>query len=402
MPEELQGIDFGTLAKWGNLEAKYQLATLLAHPKSAVANLYGGSVHTLINTGFNNFKNARSIKYLQSNVNPEWRNMSDVEKWVQSLGVVEDFILYEAGLNPKFQGARFQDFMKDAVRQIKKDPNMPDTSLKEIAKKYGIGDSIFNKAAWFMRRPERTLRRDAFMAHYLQARNLFEGGIQRYDDPILIKMGMEGVKSTQFLYSAPFRPAFARSTMGKMMTRFQLWAWNSVRFRKEIMREAKLYGYKEGTMEYNRYKRMAAMDLMMFGLANIFMYSLFENTLPQPYGWMQDLADWSFGNEKERSRAFYGAYPTAVAPLQAITPPSFRALPPLFKWMVDNDSATNASYITWSMFPFGRMGYDVFGKGGLIENPTRGVEKLTGFPYQQFSKQVKKFKDEQMLYPKVI
>ena len=54
------------------------------------------------------------------------------------------------------------------------------------------------------------------------------------------------------------------------------------------------------------------------------------------------------------------------------------------------------------MFPFGRMGYDVFGKGGLIENPTRGVEKLTGFPYQQFSKQVKKFKDEQMLYPKVI
>ena len=402
MPAELQGIDFGTLAKWGNLEAKYQLATLLAHPKSAVANLYGGSVHTLINTGFNNFKNARSIKYLQSNVNPEWRNMSDVEKWVQSLGVVEDFILYEAGLNPKFQGARFQDFMKDAVRQIKKDPNMPDTSLKEIAKKYGIGDSIFNKAAWFMRRPERTLRRDAFMAHYLQARNLFEGGIQRYDDPILIKMGMEGVKSTQFLYSAPFRPAFARSTMGKMMTRFQLWAWNSVRFRKDIMREAKLYGYKEGTMEYNRYKRMAAMDLMMFGLANIFMYSLFENTLPQPYGWMQDLADWSFGNEKERSRAFYGAYPTAVAPLQAITPPGFRALPPLFKWMIDNDSTTNASYITWSMFPFGRMGYDVFGKGGLIENPTRGVEKLTGFPYQQFSKQVKKFKDEEMLYPKVI
>ena len=79
-----------------------------------------------------------------------------------------------------------------------------------------------------MRRPERTLRRDAFMAHYLQARNNFEGAITRFDDPILIKMAREGVKSTQFLYSAPFRPAFARSTMGKAMTRFQLWAWNSV------------------------------------------------------------------------------------------------------------------------------------------------------------------------------
>ena len=402
LPKELRGIDFGTLAKWGNLEAKYQLATLLAHPKSAVANLYGGSVHTLISTGLGNFRNARNIKYLQANVNPEWNNIRDVEKWVQSLGVVEDFILYEAGLNPKFQGQKFKGFMEEAVRQIKKDPNLPDTDLRQIARKYGIGNNIFNKAAWFMRRPERTLRRDAFMAHYLQARNNFEGAITRFDDPILIKMGMEGVKSTQFLYSAPFRPAFARSTMGKMMTRFQLWAWNSVRFRKDIMREAKLYGYKEGTPEFERYKRMAAMDLMMFGLANVFMYSLFENTLPQPYAWMQDMSDWAFGNDKERSRAFFGTYPTALAPLQAITPPGLRALPPLFKWMINDDSVTNASYITWSMFPFGRMGYDIFGKGGIIDNPTRGIEKLTGFPYQQGARQVKKYKDEEMLYPEII
>ena len=402
LPEELKGIDFGDLAKWGNLEAKYQLATLLAHPKSAVANLYGGSVHTLINTGYGNFKNARNIKYLQSNVNPEWNNMRDVEKWVQSLGVLEDFLLYEAGLNPKFQGERFSNFMKEAVKKIKRDPSLPDTSLRQIARANGIADSVFNKAAWFMRRPERTLRRDAFMAHYLHARQNFEGGIKKFDDPILIKFGMEGVKSTQFLYSAPFRPAFARSTMGKMMTRFQLWAWNSVRFRKEAMAEAKLRGYKEGTQEMERFKRMAAMDLMMFGLANVFMYSLFENTLPQPYGWMQDLADWSFGNEKERSRAFYGSYPTAVAPLQIITPPGFRALPPLFKWMIDDDSTSNASYIAWSMFPFGRMGYDIFGQGGLVDNPSRVVEKLTGLPNQQLARQVKKYKDEEMLYPRVI
>ena len=402
LPEELKGIDFARLARWGNLEAKYQLASLLAHPKSAVANLYGGSVHTLISTGFGNFKNARSVKYLQTNVNPEWKNMADVEKWVQSLGVVEDFILYEAGLNPKFKGSRFKSFLSEATAAIKKDPNLSDKNLKNIANKHGIIDSVFNKAAWFMRRPERTLRRDAFMAHYLQARNNFEGAIQKFDDPVLIKMGMEGVKSTQFLYSAPFRPAFARSSMGKVMTRFQLWAWNSVRFRNDVIREASLRGWKEGTPEFERFKRMATMDLLMFGLANVFMYSLFENALPQPYGWIQDWADWAFGSKKERSRAFFGAYPSELAPLQMITPPALRFVAPTMKAIVEDDWSRLAGYHTWNLFPFGRMGYDVLGKGGLIENPARAIEKMTGLPYLQVPREVKKYKDEEFLHARIV
>ena len=217
LPPELQGIDFGRLASWGNLEAKYQLATLLAHPKSAVANLYGGTVHTLISTGRENFQNARNIRYLQSNVNPEWKNLTDVEGWVYKLGVVEDFLMYEAGLNPKFKGKKWKDFLAEATGKLKKEPELADKELSSIAKKHGISDIIFNKAAWFMRRPERTLRRDAFMAHYLQARNNFQGAITKYDDPMLIEIAKRGVQSTQFLYSAPFRPAFARSTMGKVM-----------------------------------------------------------------------------------------------------------------------------------------------------------------------------------------
>ena len=405
--DELKGVDFARLARWGNIEAKYQLATLLAHPKSAVANLYGGTVHTLISTGMGNYKNARSIKYLQS-VNPDWKSMTDVEKWVQSLGVVEDFIMYEAGLNPKFKSARFKDFLSEATSALRKDPNMADTNLKNIANKHGIIDSVFNKAAWFMRRPERTLRRDAFMAHYLQARNNFEGAITRFDDPVLIKMGMEGVKSTQFLYSAPFRPAFARSSMGKVMTRFQLWAWNSVRFRNETIKEASLRGWKQGTPEFERFKRMATMDLLMFGLANVFMYSLFENALPQPYGWIQDWADWAFGSERERSRAFFGNYPAALAPLQMITPPSLRMVPATMKAMIEDDWSRLGGYYAWSMIPFGRMGYDVFGnvfeggKGGLVENPSRAIEKITGLPYQQIPRQVKKYKDEKTLKPRIL
>ena len=397
LPEELKGIDFGKLASWGNLEAKYQLATLLAHPKSAVANLYGGTIHTVISTGRENFMNARNIRYLQANVNPKWKNMTDVENWVTKLGVVEDFLMYEAGLNPKFKGKKWDSFFKEATGKLKGEPELSDKAMSTIAKKHGISDIIFNKAAWFMRRPERTLRRDAFMAHYLQAKNNFQGAITKYDDPMLIEIGKRGVKSTQFLYSAPFRPAFARSTMGKVMTRFQLWAWNSVRFRNQIIKEANLRGFREGTDEYERFKRLAATDMMMMGLSSIFMYSLFENALPAPWNWVQDLADWAFGNEKERSRAFFGTYPEAVAPLQLITPPSLRILPPLFKAMMNDDYSRLAGYYAWSMFPFGRIGHDLVGQGGLTTNPTRGIEKLTGLPYQQMGRYLKKNKDEKTI-----
>ena len=409
LPEELRGIDFARIARWGNLEAKYQLATLLAHPKSAVANLYGGTVHTLISTGYGNFKNARNIKYLQTNVNNEWKTKEHVDEWVRSLGVIEDFIINEAGMNPIFKQRRWKDFLSDATSALKKDPDMNDKSLRGIANKHGILDSAFNKAAWFMRRPERTLRRDAFMAHYLQARKLFQGAITRFDDPILIRMGIEGVKSTQFLYSAPFRPAFARSQLGKVMTRFQLWAWNSVRFRNQVIKEAHLRGWKEGTPEFDRFKRMATMDLLMLGLANVFMYSLFENALPQPYGWLQDWADWAFGNEKEKSRAFFGSYPTALGPLQIITPPALRIVPATFKAMIEDDWSRLGGYYAWSMFPFGRMGYDIFGnvfeggKGGLVENPHRFIEKLSGVPYQQMPRQFQKYHDEKGTpYPRIV
>ena len=405
--EELSKVDFSTLTKWSNLEAKYQLATLLAHPKSSITNLYGGTIHTGISAGMENLRNARNWEYLRKNINQDWKGKEDIDKWVQSLGVVEDFILYEVGLSPEFKGQKWKSFTKDAMKVIRKDPSVKDSTLRSLAEKHQISNSLFNRAAWFMRAPERALRRDAFLAHYLQARKKFAGAIKRYDDPVLIKMGLEGVKSTQFLYSAPFRPAFARSAMGKVLTRFQLWAWNSVRFRGDIIREARLRGFKQGTPEFERFKRLALTDALMYGLSNIFMYSIFENGLPQPWGWMQDFADWAFGDENERSRAFYGTYPTALAPLQAITPPSGRPLIGAFKAMMDDDWAQLAGYTGWSMIPFGRVGYDIFGnplkggKGGLMENPYRIVEKISGIPYQQIPRQLQAHSEGTTLGPRM-
>jgi len=170
------------------------------------------------------------------------------------------------------------------------------------------------------------------------------------------------------------------------MTRFQLWSWNSVRFRNDVYRQAKIYGLTPGTEAFDRYSRMMQTDIFTFALANMFAYSLFETALPAPYNWMQDTADWVFGNEKERDRAFFGQWPKQLAPLQMVTPPILRLLPSSMRAMVDDDWSKVGKYYVWTMFPFGRMARDIVGPGNLIENPIRIMEKTTGFPLLQLQK----------------
>ncbi len=388
----LQDWDENTLRKFGQFEARYQLASLLAHPKSAVANLYGGSVLTLQSTGLEHFKNARDINYLRSKVNKDWQSMGDVYNWVKSHGVVEDFLLYELQINPDVKGAAMQKTIQEGIAKIKKDPDFADTSLLEIAKKNGVTEGAFNAAASFMRVPERILRRDAFVAHYLKAREKFDGLITDYNSPYLIDMARKGVKGTQFLYSAPFRPAWARSSMGKVFSRFQIWAYNSVRFRNDAVREAKIYGFDGEAGK--KVERILMGDMFMLGLANMFPYSIFESALPSPWNYLQDSADLMFGNEKERDRAFFGSYPAPLQPLQAVTPPALRLFPPLFKAMVHDDYTRLTDYYLWTMFPFGRIARDTIGPGGLLENPAQAVEKFTGFPYMKFASSYVKSKKE--------
>ena len=186
------------------------------------------------------------------------------------------------------------------------------------------------------------------------------------------------------------------------MTRFHLYAWNSARFRNDVTRQAKLYGFKPGTESYNRFARTMQIDLFVLALANMFAYSLFDNALPQPYGWFQDTSEWLFGDEKERNRAFYGQYPTAIAPLQAISPPIARfPVSALMQWARD-DYTKFTDYQIYTMFPFGRMYRDIFqGDKGLIDNPSRLLEKLAGMPIrdvQKFATQRKKDIEEGKRY----
>ena len=395
LPEELRGVDEQDIRHWSNLEAKYQMATLLAHPKSAVANIFGGQLHTLQSVGWRNWRNARNINYLRNIPGmTKWSTLKDVDNWVIGHGVVPDFILYEAGLNPNFKSGKWKNFLDDAKRLIDKDPAVKDDTLLTLAKKHKISDAMFNRAAWFMREPERALRRDSFVAHYLQARELYGHSNMPLDHPLLIEMAKKGVKATQFLYSAPYRPAFSATALGKVMTRFQTWAWNSVRFRNDTYRQAKIYGFRKGTPEFERFKRQYTTDMFALALSNVFAYSLFESALPAPMNWFQDTADWVFGNERDRDRAFFGQWPTAVAPLQMVTPPGLRLVPATLTAMVNNDYSRLADYYIWTMFPFGRIARDM---KGIVENPMRTIEKTTGIPYQQFAREATQYrvKDEE-------
>tara|TARA_Y100001938_G_scaffold3980_2_gene4981 strand:+ start:39 stop:9392 length:9354 start_codon:yes stop_codon:yes gene_type:complete len=408
LPKEMQGVSIQNIRDIANLEAKYTMSALLFHPKNLMGNLYGGTALTAQSVGFNTLKEARNINWLKSHLNPgkdalgnEWNSVQDVNKWVESLGVVPEMITHEAGINPNTAKANVRKAIDEAVRVIRRDPEVSDKTLLGIAREYGITDRFWDTSAYFMKKGERVLRRDSFMAHLIQAWKGYNGALP-FDHPILIAHAKKGVKATQFLYNAPNRPMFAQTSLGKIVSRFQLWSWNSVRFRNDVNRMAQRYGYQEGSPAYERMRRTMQMDLFMLGLSSVFMYSLFESALPAPWNWFQDTADWLMGDEKERDRAFFGAWPTDLAPLQMVTPVALRPLPNIFRGLMDEDWSKLSDYTVWTMFPMGRMARDLAGPNNLLENPIRAVEKLTGLPYLQFHRQLKENRDEEMTYPKGI
>ena len=300
------------------------------------------------------------------------------------------------------QTANAKAFIRDLGRKMTNSGEVDKTTIRTLGRQHKVGEKIMNTAAKFMSVPERMLRRDAYMAHYIQNWERFGGTIKNPDHPFLIEMAKKGVKATQFLYSAPYRPAFARTALGKVMTRFQLWSWNAVKFRNDVIREARIRGFRQGTPEFERFKRTMQIDMFVLALANVFAYSLFDSALPAPYNWLKDTSEWVFGDENERNKAFFGTWPSAVAPLQMVTPPIMRLPVAGLRAFLDNDVEKLANYHVYTMMPFGRMVRDVspLAKGNLIDNPHRLLEKLTGFPLGDTTRLRKKIKKRELYHPK--
>ena len=403
LPPELKQFDLNQLRHWSNLEAQFEMASLLVHPKSVTGNMFGGTSHTIQSAGWRNWRNSFNYEYL-SQINPEWTGPEAVDRFVVSSGIYPERMLYEFGLTKAGAIERNKQFIADVSKKMTRDPDMKQETLLSIGKKYGVTQKVQNWAAKWMSVPERKIRRDAFMAHYIHWWNKFGGAIKRYDDPMLLELARKGVKATQFLYSAPYRPAFSRTALGKVMTRFQTWSWNAVSFRNEVNRQAKVYGYRPGTDEFNKFARTMQIDMFVFALGNIFAYSLFDTAMPAPYNWFEDTAQWLFGDEEERDKAFFGTYKGPLAPLQVITPPIARIPTSIFSSIANDDYSRLSQYYVYTMFPFGRLARDFspLNKGNVIDNPLNAIMRWTGLPLLQLQKAVSKNKKDpiEKPYPK--
>ena len=385
---------------WSNLEAKYELMSLLAHPKSMINNLFGGSLHTIQSSGATTLRKVYDYNFLRT-INPKWTTRQAITDFVRGEGVFPEMLQYEWGLQKELQSAKTKEFLKEVGKKLGPDGTVEKATMRELADKYKITTPIVQTAAKFMSGPEMRLRTDAFMAGYINAWNQFGGAITQHNHPFLIEMAKKNVKATQFLYNAPFRPAFARTALGKVMTRFQLWSWNATRFRNDVIREARVRGYRQGTPEYEKFKRTAQADLLVYGLGSVFAMSLFDLAIPAPLNHFKETSEWLFGDEDTRNKAFWGMYPTKLAPLQMITPPIGRVPISILKTLTDDNYNKFFDYHMYTMFPFGRIARDVapWAKGNVLDNPYRTIEKFTGLPYGDLQKERSKYKKELAYHP---
>lgn len=388
---------FKTLTNVGAFEAKMSLLSLLSHPKTALGNILGGSENTISNSGFRNFKKANDTKWLLTNVFKDAKlkdgtritDRNTINRFISEAGALESFYVTEASMDKSLSAAKLGPFINEWGSILFKTKNATDKTWKEVAKKHKVWDSIVASGGYFMRVSETKLRADAFLAHYLNTREVLGQIIPNlaYDNPYLIKQALKGVEATQFLYHNVRRPQISTSVLGKVLTRFQPFAWNSISFRKQLYQRATRYGMTD-KKSVDRLQRMMVQDLTILGLSNIFIASVFDSILPPPLSYLQDTTDWLFGDSEKREQAFFSAYPhPALAPLQAVTAPIHRLYMPALTAMINGDWDRYMSYYIHTMYPFGRLARSSY---KTYQAPEMFPEFMLGIPVHKLGSKLRK------------
>ena len=392
------------IRQFSQWEGKWQLMSLLAHTKSYVNNIVGGNIHTAINSGMRPWRKAGDVGYLRNVAGLDIQTKEGRDRFVEEHGGVENWIVNEVNMSRRFRTDKMQNFADDVMRAVKKDPQLEDATLMEMAERRGLSQTVMNGAAFFMRKSERILRSRSFMAHYAKAvETLGMGGSAfKPDHPWLIRQANRGVQATQFLYHNAARPAFSRTPLGRIFSRFQLFTWNSVRFRKRIYDQAKAVGYEvpegpsipygQGPPAFRKMQRLMTADLFMLGLASLFPYSMFESSLPPHFEWFTSLSALMFGDEQESERAFFNTGKLGpLAPLQAIQPPSTRILQPMFIAMMEDDWSRFVDYHIPTLLPFGRLSRNVY---RTYKNPIRVSEEMMGVPVIDAQRKLRELREK--------
>jgi hypothetical protein len=409
-----------------DLEGRFELLSLLFSPKASITNVYGGYQNIITDTGFDPFFKAFDEKYLVKEVfigkkynlfdettgtfKPQFlKNMKDVHMMIDSLGLLEGNLLQELTYLQAAEPTNARKFLSELTKKViahtraeklygnSKEVNEKiDTYTKktvtQLASKYNVDKKVMDIGSVFMSTSEKHLRRKAFIAHYLKARELYkdlEGNIEVTDD-FLVDSARKGVEGSQFIYHATYRPNFSNTAFGRVMTRFQPYAWNSIRRRKTAFEDMMAV---EGHPQFEatrRFERQIANDMMTMSLATLFHFSIFEYALSPPMSWMKETSELLFGDEETRKRAFYNQYPIeAMAPLMIITPPASRFILPHVNGLINGDYDAFWKYTAWTYMPFGRAMRDAY---KTINNPEWFWEYQTGLPKHQLDWHLRKVK----------
>lgn len=403
------------LKQFSDLEGKFELYSLLSAPKTLLTNMYGGSMNTISDVGWSTFRNAGNAEWMVSNmfgknakftffdpVTGKSKEQSittkkDIDNWLESLGVYDSMFLDMVNLDSVYGKQNQKRFWKEAVRRINKaskDPkvreskesynNMKDKTLMELARDFKINIPIEKAGSFFMSYSERKLRGRAFLANYIAMKKNLEPVEVPFNSPALIDYALKGVQASQFLYQATYRPNFANTSLGRVMTRFQPYAWNSIGRRIKLYKDANVDGWALDVQSTKKAQRQFTFDLFSLALGTIFTASLFEYALSPPMNWLQDTAAMLFGDEKARDRAFFNQYPSPyLAPLQIITPPAARFVTAPITAILNGDMDTFAKYQLATYFPFGRLARDSY---RTIQSPAMAVDFMTGLPLHQVAK----------------
>jgi len=376
-----------------NLEARVSTSTLLFNTRGWVYNMFGGNANSLISAGFNPMKKAYDYNYLRSIIpdpnlkkgQPDNRGKDWFLNWAKEQGVIETFWTSELSANNSFRAIKnmkgyhsFRDELRMASG-LKKDTRTDKRDVMEVLKKYQIDQKATDLGGFFMKHAEQELRLRSFLAHYVKAREVFaaRGATFTANDPAILKIALEGTVGSQYLYNNVSRPLATASPAGRIMSRFQLWAGNSLRLRKDVTKMAADVGFKKGTEEYKKYERMLGADMMMFAMASMLPYSMFDATLPPPYNYYTEFSQMLYGTPQEKERAFFGTLPYPLNVTGLITPPSARYITQPLGNLMTGDWERFWDYQIYTWFPYGmvmKTGNDI------IKSPIKAVDKLSGFP----------------------
>ena len=416
-----------TLARW---EGKYNLLSLLYHPKAWMTNVYSGEANIIGDVGFDHWKS--SIRH-EDRVNilrgeefqrPDPRNpgqfttekinprsaKEDVNLLMTQKGIISGTIEQDTLYDARFKGAEAKNFFRDLNKKMKQkfieDPSLlnntnetvvryakeVDKTVLELSNIHGVSDAIVKHGALFMRHSEMLLRTHTAIAAYKKALNEMNVTGDPFGKDRIINRDFVWdyarmiVERSQFIYHATRRPHVANTPLGKMMTRFHPFTWNSLRrwhFAKKDADAARFVKDMEAT---KRLRRMTNIAVVQLGLASVFFSSLFEHALAPPFGWLEDIVQLLYGDDEEKRKAFYNPYGVpALSPLAVVTPPTARLPLGPIRAGITGDWDSYWQYTLPASVPFGRLGASAF---KTLDNPVMFAENLFGLPIHRLQQRM--------------